>query len=154
MKAGIWSRRRASSVMHMLRSAARAWAIALRLPVARSRSPTQQQRCKPTDAASSSGTHLPSPLAPERRPAIMPLNLKFKTVQGKQFELGFEEDTKVGRLRSQQAPGPPGSRPGVGDALWSGARPPSPPHWAVVDPAATRRRRPLASAPASRRWPM
>lgn len=26
----------------------------------------------------------------------MPLELKFKTVQGKQFELAFDEDTKVG----------------------------------------------------------
>lgn len=27
----------------------------------------------------------------------MALNLKFKTVQGKQFELSFEDSTKVGR---------------------------------------------------------
>ena len=34
----------------------------------------------------------------------MPLQLKFKTVQGKQFELSFEEDTKVRRRRSAALP--------------------------------------------------
>jgi hypothetical protein len=47
------------------------------------------------------------PYTKASKAAIMPLKLKFKTVQGKQFDLEFDEDTKVRTGRCHVGVGPP-----------------------------------------------